>query len=254
MALPIFNFSDKLLQQLQTQWSSILNPVVDLFNSLKSSPPELNVYTTIGSNLYKTPDNVFYIAGLIIGGGGGGGGSGTAPAGSPGQAGGNTIFGTNLAIAYGGLPGTLNIDGQVGGSFLAKSTPGFTGFGVQGGSSQGSAGQGTNPLTEIPGGMGGGSIFGGAGAGGGRGNSNGGNGIPNTGGGGGGGWANKITSVLSGAGGSGGGAYFFLITSNFEPSYPIVIGKGGLGGTGGASGAAGGDAGSGFAVIFTSLR
>lgn len=57
--LPIFNFADKSLMQLQTKWAQILNRAISqssLFNAL--TPTQQNL---TGSGIYKTPANIFYI-------------------------------------------------------------------------------------------------------------------------------------------------------------------------------------------------
>jgi hypothetical protein len=57
--LPIFQFADSTLMQLQTKWAQILNTTVASVNFLNTkAPTQQNLHN---SGIYNTPANVFYI-------------------------------------------------------------------------------------------------------------------------------------------------------------------------------------------------
>lgn len=57
--LPIFQFADNSLMQLQTKWAAVLNQVISAVSSLNTqAPTEQNLKR---SGIYTTPNNVFYI-------------------------------------------------------------------------------------------------------------------------------------------------------------------------------------------------
>lgn len=58
--LPVFQFLDKSLMTLQTQWASILNPIIQTVNGFNSLTPTMQSFG-VGSGLYTTPSNAFYL-------------------------------------------------------------------------------------------------------------------------------------------------------------------------------------------------
>lgn len=200
------------------------------------SAPQTTIYTS-GSGTYTTPAGALYLDVEMVGGGGGGQGYSSTGATTSPTSGGNTTFGTSLLVANGG-------QGDAGSNY----TPGAGGTASGGdinitGGAGGAGGQNSHATsgsqTQMPGGVGGSSYFGGAGAAGAIGLGAGGNAAANSGSGGGGGGLNASVSYVSGAGGGAGGYCRKRITSPAS-SYSYAVGGAGTGGSAqGGNGAAG---------------
>jgi hypothetical protein len=184
-------------------------------------------FSADGSGTYTTPANVLYLKVKIVGGGGGSSaGSGYGSGGN----GGNSVFGTNLIVANGGLGGGVGSSPNSGGLPGTVNSPATSIFNISGGD-----GSPSNSISQGIGGSGGNSFLGGGGAGGnGCGYTNA-NGKPNTGGGAGGGGCNNGTM------GSGGGAgnYIEALISSPAASYTYSVALGGNAATNGAVGGSG---------------
>ena len=194
---------------------------------LTSVPHTVQIFTS-GSGTYTLPANCKAIKVTMVGGGGGGGPSGTSGGGTAGT-GGTTTFGTALLTCTGGV-GASGGGSATGGDF---NLPGMAGaYGPIGSSN--------------PGGMGGGSPFGGQGFGVWS-NNAGSAAVANTGSGGGSGAANTGNFFSSIGGGSGG--YLQRIIGSPSATYAYAVGAGGAGGTAGIGGTAGGAGGSGVIIV-----
>jgi hypothetical protein len=204
-----------------------------------SAATAIATYTKTGSPLY--------IRVRMVGGGGGGTGSGTASTSAAG-AGGNSVFGTALLTANGGLGGSYG--------FTVSGTGGTAtiGAGATGTSIQGATG--THPSltqvsgTQLAGGSGGVSWFGGAGTGGIGSNGAAGNAaIANSGSGGGGGASSSQASNNTSGGGGGAGGFIDAIITSPSSTYVYAVGAAGSAGAAGTNGAAGGAGGSGYIEV-----
>lgn len=204
-----------------------------------SAATALATYTKTGSPLY--------IRVRMVGGGGGGTGSGTASTSAAG-AGGNSVFGTALLTANGGLGGSYG--------FTVSGTGGTAtiGAGATGTSIQGATG--THPSltqvsgTQLAGGSGGVSWYGGAGAGGiGSNGAAGDAAIANSGSGGGGGASTSQASNNTSGGGGGAGGFIDAIITSPSSTYVYAVGAAGSAGSAGTNGAAGGAGGSGYIEV-----
>jgi hypothetical protein len=199
---------------------------------------------TSSTGTYTTPTSPspLYIRVQLVGGGGGGGSSGTS-GNNAGSGGGNTTFGTSLLSGSGGGGGYSSAGGTgTGGSASLGSGP--VGTALTGGS--GGEPIGSSSITNIAGGMGAASPFGGAGGGVNSGTSL--AGITNTGSGGGGAGTGGTSSSFAGGGGGAGG-YVDAIISSPAATYSYAVGASGGGGTAGTSGNAGGAGGSGIIIV-----
>lgn len=178
--------------------------------------------------------------------GGGGGGSGSGVSGGIGGTGGNTTFGSSLLTANGGVGGNVNgVRGGIGGTASLGTGP--IGTAIQGGTG-GACGTSNVSGTQLVGGSGAASPFGGSGGGSGSSNyGNGGAAITNSGSGGGGAGGSSTTTF----GGTGGGAGGFVDAIIGTPSatYSYAVGAAGAGGTAGTSGYVGGAGGSGYIQV-----
>lgn len=191
---------------------------------------------TSGSGTYTTPSGVAYIRVRMVGGGGGGGG-GTAPTTvTTGGTGGNSTFGTSLLTANGGVGGG-NTNGGAGGSASVTGSATVIQIVALSGSTGGGGGTATaGDVSEIPGGDGGCSPFGGAGGGNNLALGSATSGVTNSGSGGGGvGTQNTVS-----AGGGGAGGYIEALIASPSGTYAYAIGAAGTGGTGTGTGGAGG--------------
>jgi hypothetical protein len=213
--------------------------------------PTVQTFTS-GSGTFTTPTNASYIKVRMVGGGGGGSGSGTASV--------TNINGNSATASTSSTFGTLTANGGSGGVWSSGS--GLQGGGVGGTASLGSGpigtaltgaqGQGaatTNTTnTDLNGGAGGNSFFGGSGNS--SWNQTGTAGISNTGGGGGGGGGSTSAATQWYAGGGGGsGGYVEAIISNPTATYSYAVGTGGSGGTAGTNGLAGGAGAAGYIEV-----
>ena len=198
-----------------------------------------------GTSTYTTPISPkipLYLKVKMVGGGAGGWGSGTAQGTTP-SVGTSSSFGISAWAGGGAIAVAFNVAGGLGGTF---SQGPYIGFGTTGGQGGGS-GFSVGSATEIPGGMGGGSFFGGAGGAGyaaGPGSA----GAANTGGGGGGAATGTTTNANSGPGGGAGG-YVEVIIPNPTPTYTVIVGSGGGGGGNGPNGSLGASGGSGQVIV-----
>jgi hypothetical protein len=208
------------------------NQVMANFNFILNciKQPTRTVLTS-GSGTYSTPGGAVRLYVRMVGGGGGGGGSGTSSAGA-GTIGGNTTFGTNFLIAYGGSAGSVTSGSVPGGIATGGSVN------LPGGSSGPSSG------AFLPGGAGGVSAFGGNGFGGDVDDT----GKNAVGFGSGGGGAGAATSSTTPAGGAAGG-YLEQVIRLPAATYPYAVGAGGSGGMAGASGFIGGSGATGVIII-----
>ena len=195
---------------------------------------------TSGSGTYTTPAGVKRIEIQMVGAGGGGSGAGGASAGN-GTSGTNTLFGTALLNAGGGIGA---IGRGAGGNGGTGSLGGADGFVIAGSKGNGSTYIGA--AAAAAGASGANSFFGGAGA------SNygaaGTDAAANSGSGGGGGGTASGSNIYSGAGG-GAGAYLQATIDEPESSYSYTVGGGGTGGSAGPSGFAGGDGADGIIIV-----
>lgn len=211
------------------------------------APFDSNVVNTIQSfgatstTTYNTPAGCTKLHIRMVGAGGGGGGSGTAD-GTTGGNGGSTVFGTRTA---GGGSGTVRLSAGSGGS---NSGSGYTLIA----NADGATGQGgnINPTTangtQLNGGSGGNSFYGGGGSGG---SGGGGGGAGRAYGAGGGGGGNDNTNAERSGGGGGAGSYLEFIINNPDSSYSYSVGTGGTAGGAGTSGRTGGAGADGILVI-----
>ena len=246
MALPLFGFADAMLQQLQTQWSAILNPIIKTTEGINATPPEVTILNS-GVGIFKVPEDAFYLEIILIGGGGGGAASGTASIGS-GTNGTNTTFGTSLLIGNGAQGGQSAGAGGTGG---AVSLGGLAGVAVRGANGTGaSLGQAANSA-QLCGSPGGSTPLGGGGAGGPGGGAVGVPAAPNSGSGGGGASINGTAGSWTGSGGGAGGFVHVFITDKIQKTYNYNVGIKGTGGTAGTNGFAGGNAADGIIVVKT---
>ncbi len=200
-----------------------------------TTAPTIQKFTS-GSGTYTTPATTKWIRVVMVGGGGGGGGTGAGTTGN--TAGGNTTFGTTLLVANGGAASSGGASALGGTASLGAAV----GIAVDGGSS--ASGQGTG--TNLPGGAGGVSFFGGAGFGNlaaaGRAataNSGSGGACGGTGG----------TTLATGGGGAAGGYVDAVITAPLG-SYGYAVGSAGGAGTAGTNGFAGGAGSAGQIVVY----
>lgn len=205
--------------------------------------PTVQKFTSGTSQTYTTPAGVLYIKVTAVGGGGGGSGSGTAGGTAAGD-GGDTIFGTSLITAGGGIKGAFGGGtGGAGGSATATGLTGTTAPGTQG---DGAAFFAIN-TTQSAGGHGGGNAYCGMGGpGGGAGNA-----APaasTAGQGGGGGGMNGAVNNFSGTGGGGGGFVQAIITSP-AGTYTYTVGAAGTAGAAGTSGVGGAAGGAGIIIV-----
>jgi hypothetical protein len=193
---------------------------------------------------YTTPSGPtpLYIKVRMVGGGGGGSGSGTTqPNGGAGSA---SRFGTALLVANGGAAGTTSIGGVGGTASLGTGPIGMAISGANGSYGQSSNTSGTNIL----GGGGGVSPFGGAGntiAGAG---STSGSSVANSGSGGPGAGISGGGSQVTGAGGGAGG-YIDAVINTPTSTYFYAIGAAGTAGVAGTGGSAAGAGGSGVIIV-----
>jgi len=199
------------------------------------SAPQVTVYTS-GSGTYYTPANALYLIVEMVSGGGGGGGVGTSGGGNGGT-GGTSFFGT---VSCGGGGGGSGAGGASGGGGGSCSNGDVNISGGQGGGANGGS------PSNLPGGNGGNSYFGGGHGIIASGGNGGGNGQANTGGGGSG--ASSITGYAGGTGGGAGG-YARKLIGNPAASYSYAVGGGGSAGSAGGSGAPGGAGGSGIIIV-----
>jgi len=194
---------------------------------------------TSGSGTYTTPTGVKYIEVELVGGGGGGGGSGTGSPGTGGT-GGNTTFGSTVVVGNGGTGGAPSSNGGAGGTASTSQTNMGCfdgGYGAAGGTSI--------AATNVLGGYGAPSPFGGAGG------CNTGTGAgqdarANTGSGGGGAYS---APGGNGAGGGGAGGYARALISSPSASYAYAVGAAGTAGAAGTGGYLGGVGGAGHIVV-----
>ncbi len=210
--------------------------------------PTIQTFTSGTAQTYTTPANVAYLRVRMVGAGGGGGGSGTVSSMGNGTSGTDSTFGTSLLTAKGGTSATQNSVVGAGGAAGTINSPAF-GTKLAGGSGTGGANYSGSALPgseQIPGGMGGSTIFGCGGIG----NSTAGlspNGA-NTGAGGGGGGVQGANNVYIGAGG-GAGSYIEAIIPAPSATYTYTVGTKGTGATTGTSGFAGGDGADGYIEV-----
>lgn len=192
--------------------------------------PTIQKFLT-GSGTYTRPSSPtpLYIKVKMVGGGGGGSGSGDAgtPGGNGGN-GGNSTFGTALLVANGGVGGTYAGQGGVGGT---ASLGAAVGLAFTGGSGTGHSQQFTITTSQVSGGNGASSPFGGMGGGGSQG-AVGQDATANTGSGGGGGGLLNSPGNNSGSGGGSGGYVDAIITSP-AATYSYAIGAAGAAGAAG---------------------
>lgn len=197
---------------------------------------------TSGSGTYTKPAGCVAIKVRMVGGGGGGSGSGTSGQ-TIGGNGGTSTFGTSLLTALGGSGGYGSSPGV--GQTATVSSPAM-GFGKTG-----SDGNGAMYVhvtgTNIVGGEGGASPFGGAGAGVPSGNGR--SGADNSGSGGAGGGSSWPSSGVSGGAGGGSSGYVDALIVNPSATYSYAIGAAGSIGSAGAGGYNGGAGGSGFIIV-----
>ena len=246
-----------MLQTLVSQQAQ----VTALFTALLK-PPSVQIFVS-GSGTYLTPTpSPVYLRVRLVGGGGGGSGSGTsnpsagATAGS-GTDGGGTSFGNDYLFAGGGGGGQSlvgNSQGGAGGTVnafpgailrpgqpIAGGVPtNFTGFAWGGSTGASGLWQDYSGSTDLVGGMGGSSPFGGPSSGAYIGLSSGcgGNGAP------------IGTTGNTGAGAGGGsGAYFDVIITQPLPSYPYSVGVEGAGGSAGTDGGSGANGSPGILIV-----
>lgn len=229
-------------------WGTLANATIVPFNRVKT--PTIQTFTSGTTQTYTTPSGVSYIKVRMVGGGGGGAGSGTTN-GTAATNGGDSTFacGSQTLTANGGIKGTRDGDGALGGAASLGTGPIGTALG--GGQGSPGAAQGTSPLTSIPGGSGGNSAFGGGGSGGSFGGAGSGGGIAataNTGGGGGGGLQDLTTSGQSGAGGGSGGFIDAIITVP-AATCTYSVGTAGSAGGSGTSGKTGGAGAAGYIEV-----
>lgn len=185
----------------------------------------------------------------LLGAGGGGGGSGNTSGNGNAGSGNSTFDGVNLVAGAGGGGGAGSGNGGGGGgsTIIAPWIPILMSSGGKGTSGNGSG------VTDgfRPGGIGGGSFFGGFGAGN---QSVGDPAAPSSGSGGGGAGSNTNTVSF----GAGGGAGAFLKAQLNNPSsvstWPVVIGSGGVGGTAGTAGSTGGAGADGLGLAIESFQ
>lgn len=206
-----------------------------VLNASLSRPSTIQVFTS-GSGTYTTPPGAIQIKVRAVGGGGAGSGSGTG--GGTGSTGSATTFDTLTANGGGG--------GVQGGNSSTGGTASGGDVNLTGGSGQG----GNNTVTNMTGGQGGSSAFGGNGGGASGGNA-GRAAAANTGSGGGGAFGDGATS--SGAGGAAGG-YLEKLINTPATTYAYSVGSGGVGGVPGAGGNPGGAGGSGIIIVEETYR
>ena len=185
-----------------------------------------NLTTVVSGATYLTPAGCTKLIVTMVGGGGGGGGSGTTN-GTVGGNGGTTTFGTRSVT---GGAGTLRLGGG------AAGTGAGSGYTIIYGSSGGVGhSSGVNPTTangtQLAGGAGADSIFGGGGT---SGPAGGGGGVGSQYGAGGGGGGNDNTGASQAGAGGGSGGFYKLLIAQPESSYTYDVGTGGGGGTAGA--------------------
>lgn len=218
-------------------------------NSTILKTPTVQTFTTGTSQTYTTPTSPvpLYLHVRMVGGGGGGAGSGSAGGTAAGD-GGNTLFGTSLLVANGGVKAVFNGANAAGGT-ASITSPGI-GTALSGGQGGGAGGSAAS-TTICAGGMGASTPFGGGGAGGtvasGIGAA-GKNGTVNSGAGGGGGAA-SVTNSVAGAGGGAGG-YVDAIIPTPTTSYTYSVGTAGTAGGAGTGGTAGGAGAVGYIQVF----
>lgn len=206
----------------------------DFDNLVVQGRPLQTVQTfTSGSGTYTPSPGTSIIRVRMIGGGGGGAGSGTAGGGASSAT--DTTFGTRTA-GGGGAGARLSTGG--GG---APSGTGYTLLAAINGSpgAPGAVNPSTANGTQLAGGAGGASVFGGAGAGG-PGGGSGAAAQTNSGSGGGGGGNDNVNASSSGGGG-GAGAYVEFYAP--AVSYSYAVGAGGSGGSAGTGSSRTGGAG-----------
>lgn len=204
--------------------------------------PTIQRFTT-GSGTYTTPVGVTYLRVKLVGGGGGAASTGTSGT-FAGTNGNNSTFGTSLLTAGSGGGGQISAGGFAGGSggTTTVNSPAISVVqvdGAFGGSPSGAL------ATQISGGLGGSSFFGGAG-GPATGSVAGRNAAANSGSGGSG--SGSSSSITGGAGG-GAGAYVEAIITSPSSTYAYIVGAEGNGGTAGVAGFAGGNGGSGVVIV-----
>lgn len=195
----------------------------------QSSAPTITVYSS-GSGTYTTPANTKSLHIRMVGGGAGGGGSGSST--SSGVAGGNTTFGS-LAANGGGSTGSQT--GGDAGTATGGTLNAYGGYGHNGL---------TGPSTNLMGGSGGTSMFGGGGRGG---SASAGVAAGAYGAGGGGGATGAISAYCAGGGGAGG--YLEYWTASPSATYSYSVGAGGAGGAAGTNGYAGGAGAGGIIIV-----
>ena len=190
-----------------------------------SSTQPLATYTT------HTGPTPLYLKIKMVGAGGSGGAYTTN-----GNAGGLTLFGTNVLIANGGIGGlsSSNSGAPLAGGSFTVNAPATQIYGVAGGST----GAGDSSGTIVPGSPGGNSIFGGSGGGGSLSSSGGVAAATNSGSGGGGG-GGQSGGTGNGQGGAAGGGIEAIIASP-AATYYYSVGLGGAAVTGTMASGAGG--------------
>lgn len=192
--------------------------------------PTIQRLTTVGSGTYTTPPNVKYLRIKMVGGGGGGSSAGNL---TRAGTGGTTTFGSSLLTANGGEGGICASNSNprspgLGGT-VSVNSPAISIVALKGGDTPVGS---TSSATEMTGGAGAASPFGGAG--GSMYTQSGTPATPNSGSGGGG---NGGGSGIGGSGGAAGG-YVEALIVNPSPTYSYTIGAGGIAtgsaGTGGS--------------------
>jgi len=216
------------------------------FYAISRSATQTQTILTSGSGTYYTPSGVAWLRIRMVGGGGGGAGAGyTGNLGSSGTSGTNTTFGTSLLNAGGGIGGIQTGSPGTGGTSSIGS--GATGVALKGGGAGGCDTTSTQ-YSNLTGGVGGASAFGGAGIG--RISAAGEAAATNTGGGGGGGGTNTLANGTQAypGGGGGSGGYVEAYISSPAASYAYTVGAAGAGGAS-SYGYAGGGGGSGVIIV-----
>jgi hypothetical protein len=215
---------------------------INLFSALSIKPTSVQRLTS-GSGTYTLPTGIAYIRVRMVGGGGGGEGSstnGTMPAAGTG---GTTTFGTSLLTA----PGSA----YTGGAAPTVNSPAVSVVALAGGVGQAKGlyfNNTVNNQSNMPGGAGASSPFGGAGAG--QGPSAGGSAVANTGSGGaGGGNGLPGTGAMYMGQGGGSGAYLEAVILAPSATYAYAVGAAGTAGVAGTGGLAGGTGGSGYIEV-----
>lgn len=192
--------------------------------------PTVQTFTSGSAATYTTPTSPrspLYLKVTMVGGGGAGGGYASATP-ATGGSGGNTIFGTSLLTAGGGVGGSGGGAGGIGGTNTISG--GTTLINIAG------AGGGPAPaVATASGGSGASSPLGGGGAGG-FSNAVGSAAPSNSGAGGGGG---STTNANSCSGGGAGGYLQVFLTGTLNSTYTYTVGAAGTATSGGGGGGAG---------------